>query len=247
MRPKPLQNSPPPLRHTVEHLRRRLRQAAQSGHRNTAQRFSREPVRSLGVRTPEIRRLAKEAAREYRSRRLPWAAILRLAEGLWKRETIEERSLAIEILSCFRSRFGAQEWLRFDRWVDSLSNWGETDGLCIYLLAPLLARKPALAARLPRWARSPNRWRRRAAAAALAPLARRGSLLEVVFSVCDRLGSDGDDLVEKAAGWLLKEASRTRPAEVVQYLLDNKSRLSRTTLRHACEKLPERARERVLA
>jgi len=54
-----------------------------------------------------------------------------------------------------------------------MANWGETDGLSVYLLAPILARAPGRIAELPPWTASRNRWRRRAAAVALTPLARR--------------------------------------------------------------------------
>ena len=85
--------------------------------------------------------------------------------------------------------------------------------------------------------RGASRWRRRAAAVALVPLARRGRQLEEAFAICDRLASDRDDLVEKAVGWLLKEASRTQPRLVTEYLLKNRAQFSRATLRYAREKL----------
>ena len=197
------------MTHTVARLRRLLREAAEPRHRATQQSFSKEKIRSIGVRTPALRRLAREAAREYRGARLPWDQIVAVADGLWRGSIHEERVLAIEILARFRSRL--DDWRRLDRWVDSLTNWAETDGLCIYLLGPMIERRPELARRLLAWTRSRNRWRRRAAAVALVPLARRGRCLEEAFAICDRLASDRDDLVEKAVDWLLKEASRTQP------------------------------------
>ena len=151
------------------------------------------------------------------------------------------------ILSSFRARLGREDWERFDRWIDSLRNWAETDGLCIHLLAPILKGETGLIQDLRGWTRSPSRWRRRAAAVALAPLARRGDHLEAAFDLCDRLAEDRDDMVEKAIGWLLKEASRTQPRPVVDFLLVNLPRLSRTTVRYACEKLPPGLRAQVMS
>jgi len=234
------------MEHTAARLRELLREAAEPGFQSTQQGFSRERLRSLGVRTPHIRALAKAAAREYRSQRLAWSQILEIAEQLWRGEFSEEHFLAIEVLSCFRSRLGAPDWKRLSRWIDLISNWAETDGLSIYLLAPILSREPERIRRLRSWTRSRNRWRRRAAAVALVPLARRGAHWKEVAAICDRLAADRDDLIEKAIGWLLKEASRTRPTQVVEYLLKNRARLSPTTLRYAGQKLPERLRARVL-
>ena len=234
------------MKHTVAYLKLALRRMADPAFRTTQQSFSREPIRSLGVRTPDIRRLAVAAAREYRRARIPLPEIWRVAEKLWKQPNIEERALAIFILASFRSVLTAADFARLDRWIDSISNWAETDGLSIDLLGPLLGRHPALIMQLPAWTRSRNRWRRRAAAVALVPLARYGYHIDTAFAICDRLADDPDDLIEKAIGWLLKEASRTQPRLVVDYLLQNRPCLSRTTLRYACEKLPEKLRRRIL-
>lgn len=231
---------------TAPHLQRRLRELAEPGFHATQQRFFREPIRSLGVRTPQLRRLAMEAAREYRRAKVSLPEIWKVVERLWRGRWAEERGLAIEILSRFRARLGGEDWRRLDRWVGSLANWGETDGVCIYLLAPILEREPERIRELPAWTRSAHRFRRRAAAVALVPLAHRGHHLEEAFAICDRLAADRDDLVEKAIGWLLKEASRTQSGPVVEYLTKNHRRLSRTTLRYACEKLSSRLRRQVL-
>jgi 3-methyladenine DNA glycosylase AlkD len=224
------------IEYTAPHLKRLLRDMADPKIAESMQHFSKEPVRGLGVRTPEVRRLAGLAAKEYRRAKLPLDDILKIADRLWRRGTIEERSLAILIISKFKRKLERRHWSHFDGWVNTLTNWAETDGLCIYIFAPLLTEQPGLVPKLKPWTRSPNRWRRRAAAVALVPLARHGEQHEAAFDICDRLGKVRDDLVEKAIGWLLKEMSRTEPVAVTDYLIANIERLSRTTVRYACEK-----------
>lgn len=235
------------LQHSVPRLKRELLELADPSARASQQRFSKEPVRSLGVRTPDVRRLATSAATEYRQMGLSFDQILAIADKLWRGGILEERTLAILLLAKFARHFESRHWSHFDAYVDSLSNWGETDGLCGYVLAPLLDREPTLVGRLRPWTRSPNRWRRRAAAVALVKAARQGKFHEPAFEICDRLAEDRDDLVEKAVGWLLKEVSRTQPQEVADYLLENGAVLSRTTIRYAAEKLPAGLRVRVLS
>lgn len=43
------------------------------------------------------------------------------------------------------------------------------------------------------------------------PIARKGDMLDQVFRIADRLMTDGDDMVRKGMGWLLKEASKDHP------------------------------------
>jgi 3-methyladenine DNA glycosylase AlkD len=233
--------------YSVTRLKRELRDLADPATRASQQRFSKEPLRSIGVRTPDVRRLAGAAATEYRRAGSTFDQVLAIADRLWRSGILEERSLAIFLLSSFKRHLDRSHWPHFDAYIDSLSNWGETDGLCGYVLAPLLEIDPALIARLTPWTRSPNRWRRRAAAVALVPAVRHGHHHDFACQICDRLAEDRDDLVEKAVGWLLKEISRTQPQKVVDYLLQNRQRLSRTTLRYAAEKLPATLRARALS
>jgi 3-methyladenine DNA glycosylase AlkD len=58
---------------------------------------------------------------------------------------------------------------------------------------------------------------------------------------------DKEEMVQKAVGWLLKEASHLRRRAVVRFLLGEGKRSPRLTLRIACEKLPAQTRRRILA
>ncbi len=235
------------IENTAARLKRRLREAADPEFRRSQQRFFKESARTLGLRAAEVRRLAAEAAREYRGAGLQMDEMLEIADALWKSGIVEARILAVLILSKFHRFLERRHWRHFDGWVDSLNNWAETDCLCCDLLAHLIEAEPRLVGRLSPWTRSRNRWRRRAAAVALVQHARRGEHHDAAFAICDRLAEDRDDMVEKAIGWLLKEASRTQPQRVADYLIENIERLSRTTVRYACEKLPAKLRDRVMS
>ncbi len=99
--------------------------------------------------------------------------------------------------------------------------------------------EPRHSQRLLEWTGSGNRWRRRAAAVSLVPIARRGEMLEEAFTIAERLMTDGDDMVQKGVGWLLKETSREHPDEVREFLLRWRDRTSALVLRYASEKLPK--------
>jgi len=50
---------------------------------------------------------------------------------------------------------------------------------------------------------------------------------------------DGDDLVQKGYGWLLKEESRLHTKEVFDYVVKNRRVMPRTALRYAIELMPK--------
>jgi 3-methyladenine DNA glycosylase AlkD len=67
-------------------------------------------------------------------------------------------------------------------------------------------------------------------------------MLDQVFQIADRLMADGDDMVRKGVGWLLKEASKEHPQEIRDYLLKWREEASALVLRYASEKLPKEMR-----
>jgi len=67
------------------------------------------------------------------------------------------------------------------------------------------------------------------------------------FRIADQLMADGEDIVQKGVGWLLKEQGAHHPDEVVGYLKDWSLRTSRLVLRYAAEKLAAERRVEVLS
>jgi 3-methyladenine DNA glycosylase AlkD len=90
------------------------------------------------------------------------------------------------------------------------------------------------------WAKSPNKWFRRASTVVLIYSLRRGKYLKSAFDAAKILLRDDEDLVQKGYGWTLKEASKFHQKEVFDFIIKNKKLMSRTALRYAIEKLPEK-------
>jgi 3-methyladenine DNA glycosylase AlkD len=100
---------------------------------------------------------------------------------------------------------------------------------------------------LKKWARSENRWVKRASAVTLIIPARHGKFLKDIFEIADILLVDSDDLVQKGYGWMLKSASQAHQKEVFEYVMKNKNKMPRTALRYAIEKMPENLKVRAMA
>jgi 3-methyladenine DNA glycosylase AlkD len=63
--------------------------------------------------------------------------------------------------------------------------------------------------------------------------------LTEALEISDTLLSDGDDIVQKGYGWLLKEESRLHQKEVFDYVVKNRGVMPRTALRYAIELMPK--------
>ena len=98
---------------------------------------------------------------------------------------------------------------------------------------------PEFLTELKSFAKSDNRWMRRASAVTLIIPARKGKFLSDILEIADILLLDEDDLVQKGYGWMLKAASEANQKEIYEYVIKNKAIMPRTALRYAIEKMPK--------
>ena len=230
----------------VRATRRELRSKASPAFARQMQRFFKEPVRAYGWRTAEVRKLAGRLRREILATG-DSALLLDVAGKLFAGPTLEEAVLGVALLQPSVHRFGSAEFRRLERWLPHIRNWAGCDVFCTALLGRMIVADSARLVSVFRWAKSKNRWHRRVAAVSLVPAARNGMYTEQVLRLSGRLLPDGDDMVQKGVGWLLKEAGQVRRQPVVSYLLRVRRRAPRLIVRIACEKLPARTRSRILA
>ena len=118
--------------------------------------------------------------------------------------------------------------------------------LCPDSVGALLVRFPELVAQIKTWARSPNRWVRRASLVSFIRLARKGDYLDAIYEISASLFADSDDLIQKANGWLLREAGKADRQRLEKFLLQHGPEIPRTTLRYAIERFDEKKRESIL-
>jgi 3-methyladenine DNA glycosylase AlkD len=126
-----------------------------------------------------------------------------------------------------------------ERWIKNyVSNWASCDTLCNHTVGDFMMMYPEFLAKLKELAHSENRWVKRAAAVSLIVPARKGLFLNDILEIADILLMDGDDMVQKGYGWMLKAASQAQQQAVYEYVMSKKAVMPRTALRYAIEKMP---------
>ena len=174
--------------------------------------------------------------------------IFALCEDLWESRFTEESFVACDWSYNLRSQYVPDDFSTFERWVSAyIDNWAICDTFCNHTVGSFIESFPEFMARLKEWARSDNRWMRRAAAVSLIIPAKRGLFLKDIFEIADILLTDGDDMVQKGYGWMLKVASQPHEKEVFEYVLRNKAVMPRTALRYAIEKMPVDLKKKAMA
>ena len=159
----------------------------------------------------------------------------------------EERSLANEILcSQFQKASEAGQTRIFDFYIRSrrlIRDWDAVDGSAPYIVGPwLLDRDKAILYEL---ARSPRIWDRRIAIVSTWWFIRKGHV-QNTFALAEILLHDPEDLIQKATGWMLREAGKKDLRALEGFLHQYHACMPRTTLRYAIERFPPEKRQRYL-
>ncbi len=205
-------------------------------------------LRFYNVGTASMRALARDV---YASHKQRWTVTdaMDVADVLMRDPYLEAKSVGIELVARFRPAFTPALLPRWKQWLaeNLAANWATTDAICGLLIGPFLVDRPALASRMHGWSRHRNMWVRRASAVGLIPSLRRGVALETAYAIAARLHPDREDLIQKAVGWMLREAGKIDMTRLERYLLANGPRIPRTTLRYAIERFADPKRRRILA
>ena len=161
-----------------------------------------------------------------------------LAGELLESPVHEARFFAVAALVRAYGRAGLQDRRAiFDFYLshaDRVNNWDLVDasapGIVGRHLPPGKGRRV-----LGRLAKSGNLWERRIAMVSTLEHVRRGSLGNV-FWLAERFLDDPEDLMHKAAGWMLREAGKRDESALEEFLSRHAGRMPRTMLRYAIEK-----------
>lgn len=219
-------------------IRQILKESVDENTQKNSQRFFKEEIQYYGVKVPVVQKIAKEFFGQVSNRSK--AEIFSLCETLWQSGYIEESFIVCEWSYNLRKKFEATDLKTFEKWIDSyVSNWASCDTLCNHTVGTFIEMYPEYITELKKWAKSTNRWMKRAAAVSLIIPARKGLFLSDIFEIADTLLTDKDDLVQKGYGWMLKAASQAHEKEVFDYVVSKKTIMPRTALRYAIEKMPK--------
>jgi 3-methyladenine DNA glycosylase AlkD len=226
-------------------IRRVMQDGGSAPHSVEIQRFFREEIASRGWYTQELRKLAVRFRRQIVSDYGMDFAV-QVCDKLFRGRVLEEKVFAVLMLEGQTGNLGPKEFKLFESWLERVSSWADHDALVHYLIGPMILAKPARTKAVYRWAKSRNRWHRRAAAVALIRSARKRAGFEQAVKVSNALLKDEDDMVQKGLGWLLREAVKADPESTVPYLMTIRDIAPRLVLRTACETLPPGKRGQVL-
>jgi len=218
-------------------IRRELKQNSDEAVRASGLKFFKEEIKPYGVKTAVVKNIAKKYFKAVKD--TGKADIFNLCEKLWQSGYLEESFIACEWSYFLRKEYEPEDFTLFQKWVETyITNWASCDTFCNHTMGAFVEMYPQFLENLKTWARSSNRWMRRASAVSLIIPAKRGRYLKEILQIADILLTDPDDLVQKGYGWMLKAASHAHQGKIFDYVIQNRAVMPRTALRYAIEKMP---------
>lgn len=186
----------------------------------------------LGVVVPNTRKVAKQF------KEIPFEVIEWLLESQW-----HEVRLCALLIIVERYKTSPEEAVRFYvAHTKHINNWDLVDLSAPYVLGNYLFGQEDHHI-LYQLAHSENMWEQRIAIVSTIALIR-GGYFDETLKLAKMFLSTKHDLIQKAAGWMLREVGKRNEPVLTDFLTENKDKMPRTMLRYAIEKFPaEKRRE----
>ncbi|MEQ9639520.1 MAG: DNA alkylation repair protein [Alphaproteobacteria bacterium] len=178
---------------TADAVLSELRRLGRAEHRDGMGHFGIDATRAYGVRTPDMRALAKRLGRDHE-----------LARALWATGQHEARHVAFMIADPAR-----MDDVLLETWVSGLNSWDHCDGFCNGL-ARFTAEPWAL---VEAWATREEEFVRRAGFALLACLAVHDKAAPDrrfldALALIEAAADDNRNFVSKAVNWALRQIGK---------------------------------------
>lgn len=162
----------------------------------------------------------------------------------------EERLVVVLILvRQYQKATAKEERLKIAKFylqnLKRVNNWDLVDLSAHRILGKAILDKILDWGILDTLAGSENMWERRAAIISTMTAIGAGQY-GATLRIAEKLLGDREDLMHKAVGWALREVWKREPGLCERFLLTHYSRLPRTTLRYAIERMEEGKRKQFL-
>jgi 3-methyladenine DNA glycosylase AlkD len=195
-------------------------------------------IRNAPRNTPGIRAVRKRISREIAE--VDRETVLSVAHELI-RTGFFGRFVAYELVQQHAATMKSITPLEVESLGQGLAEWGDVDTFSLFVAGLAWRNQRTSDAVIRRWAKSNDRWWRRAALVSTVALnsAARGGRGDAprTFAICKMLMRDRDPMVVKALSWALRALIPREPKLVRQFLATNREQLAALIVREVTNKL----------
>lgn len=202
-----------------------------------------EIIARLAALTRQDVQTIRNLRREFSKRlvKTPPKLIVDLALKLIRRSEFIPRFFAYELVQHHKEAIQILKARSLEDLGAGIDSWVAVDTFACYLAGPSWRERQVSDALIQRWARSEDRWWRRAAVVSTVALNNkaRGGRGDTgrTLMICEMLLADRDDMVVKALSWALRELAKRDPEAVRKFLGSHEGTLAPRVVREVNSKL----------
>jgi 3-methyladenine DNA glycosylase AlkD len=189
--------------------------------------------------TAELREIRKEFT--HRLKEAAPHVVIELAGLLIDVHHIHYRFVAYELIHHHPAALSHLNAWQLEQLGCGISSWGAVDCFAVYLAGPVWRGRRVPNSLIHSWAKSADRWWRRAALVSTVPLNSKAQGGEGdayrTLQVCRLLERDRDPMVAKALSWALRELAKRDPRAVREFIASRNDVLPAIVLREVTNKL----------
>lgn len=212
----------------IEEIRTRLESLGNKQRAEISKRYLKSDYDFYGISVPELRKVAKDIKLDFNSS-------LELFDELWNSGNHEEMSLALFLINKYKKEVGVWDFLI--RRLEKAKSWDHIDELASHTFGEILASNLSLIPEIKKLASSKNQWFRRTSIVSTYPLIKKNKL-ELTFLLAEKLIYDKDVYVQKATGWMLREAGKRDRLATRSFILSHLD-MKASAFSYATEKIKE--------
>jgi len=194
-------------------IRRQLKKLSDKQFASDIKRYIKSPYEFYGVRVPEIRIMAKRLHEEHNLKEF-----YKIFDRLWKSGYHEEMSLALYALQLYEKEFDMKTWKFLKPRLKEIQTWDQIDAVSTFIIGKILLVYPKLEKELLKLSKNENFWQRRIAIVSTLPRIKTGDI-KLTMKLAEDYINDSEPYIQKATGWMLREAGKKEPEIVKKFIL----------------------------
>lgn len=198
----------------MEHkIKKQLKKLSDRQFSEDIKKYIRSPYEFYGVRVPELRILARRLHEEHSLKEF-----YKIFNKLWGSGYHEEMSLAIYALQLYEDEFDLSTWKFIKPKLKDMKTWDQIDAISTWVVGKILLKYPSFEKEILKLSKNKNFWMRRIAIVSTLPLIKKGDI-KLTMKLAERYVCESEGYIQKATGWMLREAGKEKPIQVKKFIL----------------------------
>lgn len=194
-------------------IKRQLKKLSDKQFASDIKKYIKSPYEFYGVRVPEIRIMAKRLHEEHNLKEF-----YEIFDRLWGSGYHEEMSLALYALQLYEEEFDMKTWKFLKPRLKEIQTWDQIDAVSCFIIGKILLIYPKLEKELLKLSKNENFWMRRISIVSTLPRIKTGDI-KLTMKLAENYINDAEPYIQKATGWMLREAGKKEPEIVKKFIL----------------------------